>query len=66
MPSIKRNLYLLVTLLLLGNKVKADDCSVVESIIGNLGNDFKNSYNVNNCCEFNGVFCDPKKNVIGL
>jgi len=62
MLSLKKNLYLLATLLLLGNKVKADDCSVVEEIVGNLGN----NYNVDNCCDYNGVFCDSKMNVIGL
>jgi len=69
MVFLKRNIsYVLASLLLLGTKVMAsdNDCSTLKDVMQYLNDDLNNSFNVDKCCEFNGVVCNNNKEVTGL
>jgi len=64
MTLLKKNLLLAIaSLLILGNKVMADDCSTFSSAAKNFGDDFNKAYTTTDCCSFKGITCDSSKHI---
>ncbi|ORX79650.1 L domain-like protein [Anaeromyces robustus] len=68
MHFLNKNLIATVaTVLLFGSKVKAEtDCEFLDGALQFLNDDIKKVFNVDKCCDFNGVRCDKDKNIIEL
>jgi len=68
MRVIRKNLALAIaSALFLGSKVNTtSDCEYLERAIKYFNDDLKKAFDVNKCCDFNGIRCDVDKNIIEI
>ncbi|KAL6590485.1 hypothetical protein U3516DRAFT_612488 [Neocallimastix sp. 'constans'] len=63
----KSVVFTIASLLLLSSKVNAEnDCENLEKALKYFNDDVKKAFNIQKCCDFNGVRCDADKNIIEL
>ena len=67
MKFISKDLVLaVVSVLYISSGVRASDCDNLQKALKFFNDDVNKHFNIDKCCDFNGVRCDANKNIIEL